>query len=157
MEVVRIVPLRVVRPGMRPTGLPPQEGRVRDRLREVEHEVQLQGRGELRVEERVFVPHADPLPPSPELPDAREGLLQRLSAPVDPDVLLHRVLHLPADLREALPAVSLQDPSEDAGLLKLHECAYGVRAYRGLREGVCGRGPARLRPEDEAIAEGVRP
>src|SRR3989304_831903 len=150
VEEVRVVPLREVRPGLRAPRLLPAQGRGRAHLRELERP------RELRVEERVLVPDAYLLEPSAQVPeDPRRGL-EALAAPVDPDVLVHRVLHLLADARGALPALPLQEAVEAAGLLRLRHLRDRVRREaRGLRERILRRVAGRPRTEHEAPAPGV--
>src|SRR6266704_6892283 len=59
LEVVRIVARRIISAAVRATRLPAVPRAVRDRRRDVEHEVELEDRRELRVEHPVFVRQAD--------------------------------------------------------------------------------------------------
>src|SRR2546425_2805421 len=59
LQIVRIVAGRVVGAAVRAPRLPPVPRAVRDRRRDVEHEVELDDRREFRVEHPVFVREAD--------------------------------------------------------------------------------------------------
>src|SRR5881397_3085075 len=59
LQVVRIVAVREVRPAVGPARLPSVQRAVGDRRRDVEHEVEFEHPGHLRVEDAVLVRHPD--------------------------------------------------------------------------------------------------
>src|SRR6266540_236517 len=102
LEVVRIVALWVVRAAVRAAGLPPVPRAMRDRRRDVEHEVELEDRRELRVEHAVLVRQADEGEAFAQVRELPACIGEAGVLPEDPDVPVHELLHLHADPGEGL-------------------------------------------------------
>src|SRR6266540_1750479 len=131
---------------------------LRDRRRDVEHEIELEDPGQFGVEHPVLVRQADVGEAFAQFGELLARLDEAGLLPEDPDVPVHELLHLDADPGEGLlPALSPQEAVEDARLFRLEGRARrrGARiAGALLRE--LGHGPAGPRAEDEALAQAVR-
>src|SRR6266540_212178 len=102
LEVVRIVARRIIGAAVRATRLPAVPRAVRDRRRDVEHEVELEDRRELRVEHAVLVRQADEGEAFAQVRELPACIGEAGVLPEDPDVPVHELLHLHADPGEGL-------------------------------------------------------
>src|SRR6266545_5751917 len=144
LEVVRIVARRIIGAAVRAARLPAVPRAVRDRRRDVEHEVELEDRREFRVEHPVFVREADVGEAFAQFGELLARLGEASLFPEDPDVPVHELLHLHADPGEGLlPALSPQEAVEDARLFRLEGRARrrGARVAGALLREL-GHGPA---------------
>src|SRR6058998_133443 len=159
LQVVRIVAVREVRPAVGPARLPSVQRAVGDRRRDVEHEVEFEHPGHLRVEDAVLVRHPDAPEAIPELGEFSARVREAGFVPEDPDVALHELLHLDADARQRLlPPLPAHQAVEDAGFL-LPQRLWRRRSarIRGLLLRVLCRREATPLAEHEAFAQAVRP
>src|SRR6266705_4082529 len=158
LQIVRIIAGRVVRTTVRAPRLPPVPRAVRDRRRDVEHEVELEDRREFRVEHAVLVRQADEGEAFAQARELPACIGEAGVFPEDPDVPVHELLHLHADPGERLlPALPAQEAVEDARLFRLERrtSGRGARIAGALRRVRCDRTPG-PRAEDEALAQAVR-
>src|SRR3989442_342056 len=134
LQVIHVVPSREVRAAVGAPRLPSVQSAMGDRRRDVEHEVELEDPGHLRVEHMVLVPE-------------------------DSDVALHQLLHFNPHAREGLlPSLATHEAVEDASLLPPE--GFSRRGAAGIRDPllrVLGRGEAAPLAEHEALAQAVRP
>src|SRR5256712_5055771 len=159
LQVVRIVAVREVRPAVGAARLPSVQRAVGDRRRDVEHEVEFEHPGHLRVEDAVLVRHPDAPEAIPELGEFSARVREAGFVPEDPDVAFHELLHLDADARERLlPPLPAHQAVEDAGLLLPQRLSPRRSArLRGLLLPVLCRREATPLAEHEAFAQAVRP
>src|SRR2546428_2510685 len=159
LQVVRIVAVREVRPAVGPARLPSVQRAVGDRRRDVEHEVEFEHPGHLRVEDAVLVRHPDASEAIPELGEFSARVREAGFVPEDPNVALHELLHLDADAGERLlPPLPAHQAVEDAGLLLPQRLSRRRSArIRGLLLRVLCRREAAPLAEHEAFAQAVRP
>src|SRR5881628_4117881 len=159
LQVVRIVAAREVRPAVGAARLPSVPRAVGDRRRDVEHEVEFEHPGHLRVEDAVLVRHPDAPEAIPELGEFSARVREAGFVPEDPDVALHELLHLDADARQRLlPPLPAHQAVEDAGLLLPQRLSRRRSArIRGLLLRVLCRREATPLAEHEALAQAVRP
>src|SRR6266545_2866281 len=158
LQIVRIVARWIIGATVRAPRLPAVPRAVRDRRRDVEHEVELEDRREFRVEHPVLVRQADVGEAIAQFGKLLARLDEAGLLPEDPDVPVHELLHLDADPGEGLlPALSPQEAVEDARLFRLEGRARrrGARVAGALLREL-GHGPAGPRAEDEALAQAVR-
>src|SRR5207245_4514724 len=102
------------------------ERAVGDPRRDVEHEVEFEHPGHLRVEDAVLVRHPDAAEAIAELGELSARVREAGFVPEDPDVALHELLHLDADARERLlPPLPAHQAVEHAGLLLPQRLARG--------------------------------
>src|SRR6266581_1355345 len=158
LQIVRVVPSGIVRAAVRAPRLPPASRAVRDRRRDIEHEVELEDSGEFRVEDAVLVREADETEALAQLCELAACILQAGLVAEDPDVPLHELLHLDPDPGQVLlPALPPQESIEDARFLGLQRRPRGRDARvprllsHELRHGAAG--PL---AEDQALAQAVR-
>src|SRR2546427_182506 len=104
LQVVRIVPLRKIGAAVRASGLVTIPRAVRDRHRDVEHEVELEDDRELRVEHAILVRESDGREAVPQLPQHAARIREGGFLSEDPHIALHELLHLDADPRDGLLA-----------------------------------------------------
>src|SRR3989442_594363 len=159
LQVVRVVAVREVRPAVGPARLPSVQRAVGDRRRDIEHEVEFEHPGHLRVEDPVLVRHPDAREAVAELGELPARVRKAGFLPEDPDVTVHELLHLDADARERLlPPLPADEAIEDAGLLLPQRLSRGRSArIRGLLLRVLCRREATPLAEHEAFAQAVRP
>src|SRR5205814_10440007 len=97
--------------------LVPVPGAVRDRRGDVEHEVQLEDRRELRVEDAVLVREPDRTEAVPQLCEHAAGVREGGLFPENADVPFHQLLHLDPDSGYGLlAALAAEQAVEDPGL-----------------------------------------
>src|SRR2546427_820987 len=159
LQVVRVVAVREVRPAVGAARLPSVQRAVGDRRRDIEHEVEFEHPGHLRVEDPVLVRHPDAREAVAELGELPARVREAGFLPEDPDVTVHELLHLDADARERLlPPLPAHEAIEDAGLLLPQRLSRGRSArIRGLLLRVLCRREATPLAEHEAFAQAVRP
>src|SRR3989475_4001947 len=158
LQVIRIVAVREVCAAVGASRLPSVQRAVGDRRRNIEHEVEFQHPGHLRVEYAVLVRHPDAPEPIAELGELPARVRETGFLPEDPDVALHELLHLDADARERLlPPLPAHQAVEDAGLLLPQRLSRGHSPrIRGLLLRVLRRREATPLAEHEALAQAVR-
>src|SRR2546427_2552290 len=159
LQVIRIVAVREVCAAVGASRLPSVQRAVGDRRRNIEHEVEFQHPGHLRVEYAVLVRHPDAPEPIAELGELPARVREAGFLPEDPDVALHELLHLDADARERLlPPLPAHQAVEDAGLLLPQRLSRRRSArIRGLLLRVLCRREATPLAEHETFAQAVRP
>src|SRR5881396_541919 len=159
LQVIHVVARREIRPAVGATRLPSVQGAVRDGRRDIEHEVELEDAGHLRVEDAVLVRQPDAPEAVPQLGEFSARVGEAGFVPEDADVALHELLHLdPHAGQGLLPPLPAHQAVEDAGFLLPERFARGRSP--GIRDPllrVLGRGEAAPFAEDEALAQAVRP
>src|SRR2546422_3638024 len=159
LQVIRVVPSREVRSAVGAPRLPPVQSAVGDRRRDIEHAVELEDPGHLRVEHTVLVRQADGGESVSQLGEISARVGEAGLVPEDPDVALHELLHLHAHAGEGLlPSLATHEAVEDAGLLPPE--GFSRRGSAGIGAPllrVLGRGEAAPLAEHEALAQAVRP
>src|SRR3989449_9001520 len=159
LRVIPVVPGREIGAAVGAPRLPPVQSAVGDRRRDVEHAVELEDPGHLRVKHTVLVRQADGGESVPQLGEISARVGEAGLVPEDPNVALHQLLHLHAHAGEGLlPSLATHEAVEDAGLLPPEGFSRRGSARIGaplLR--VLGRGEAAPLAEHEALAQAVRP
>src|SRR3989475_1951846 len=159
LQVIRVVARREVRSAVGAPRLPSVQSAVGDRRRDIEHAVELEDPGHLRVKHTVLVRQADGGESVPQLGEISARVGEAGLVPEDPNVALHQLLHLHAHAGEGLlPSLATHEAVEDAGLLPPEGFSRRGSARIGaplLR--VLGRGEAAPLAEHEALAQAVRP
>src|SRR5256712_4636484 len=159
LQVIHVVPSREVRAAVRAPRLPSVRSAMGDRRRDVEHEVELEDPGHLRVEHMVLVRQADGGESVPQLAEFPARVGEAGLVPEDSDVALHQLLHFDPHAREGLlPSLATHEAIEDAGLLPPE--GFSPRGSAWLRDPllrVLGRGEAAPLAEHDALAQAVRP
>src|SRR5213594_517314 len=159
LQVIRVVPRREIRAAVGAPRLPSVQGTVGDRGRDVEHEVELEYPGHLRVEHAVLVRQTDGGESVPQLDEFSARVGEAGLVPEDPDVALHELLHLHPHTGEGLlPALATHEAVEDAGLLPPE--GFSRRGSARICDPLLrelGRGEAAPLAEHEAFAQAVRP
>src|SRR5881396_452739 len=159
LQVIHVVARREIRPAVGATRLPSVQGAVRDGRRDIEHEVELEDAGHLRVEDAVLVRQPDAPEAVPQLGEFSARVGEAGFVPEDADVALHELLHLdPHAGQGLLPPLPAHQAVEDAGFLLPERFARGRSP--GIRDPllrVLGRGEAAPLAEHEALAQAVRP
>src|SRR6058998_99885 len=118
LQVIRVVPRREIRSAVCAPRLPSVQGAVGDRGRDVEHEVEFEDPGHLRVEHAVLVRQTHGGESVPQFGELSARVGEAGLVPEDPDVALHELLHLHAHSGEGLlPSFTTHEPVEHAGLL----------------------------------------
>src|SRR3989454_3500864 len=159
LQVIRVVPRREIRSAVGAPRLPSVQGAVGDRGRDVEHEVELEDPGHLRVEHAVLVRQTDGGESVPQLGEFSARVGEAGLVPEDPDVALHELLHLHSHTGEGLlPPLATHEAVENTALLPSE--GFSRRGSAGIRDSllrVLGRGEAAPLAEHEALAQAVRP
>src|SRR5438093_3722937 len=159
LQVIRVVPCGEIRSAVSTPRLPAIQGAVGDRRRHVEHEVEFEDPGHLRVEHAVLVRQTHGGESVPQFGELSTCISEAGLVPEDPDVALHELLHLHPHAGEGLlPALATHQAVEDAGLLPLE--GFPRRGAAGICDPllrVLGRGEAAPLAEHEALAQAVRP
>src|SRR2546428_4083281 len=159
LQVIHVVPSREVRAAVGAPRLPSVQGAMGDRRRDIEHEVELEDPGHLRVEHMVLVRQADGGESVPQLAEFPARVGEAGLVPEDSDVALHQLLHFDPHAREGLlPSLATHEAVEDASLLPPE--GFSRRGAAGIRDPllrVLGRGEAAPLAEHEALAQAVRP
>src|SRR2546422_7276545 len=159
LQVIRVVARREVCSAVSAPRLPAIQGAVGDRRRHVEHEVEFEDPGHLRVEHAVLVRQTHGGESVPQFGELSACVGQAGLVPEDPDVALHELLHLHSHAGEGLlPALATHQAVEDAGLLPPE--GFPRRGPARICDPllrVLGRGEAAPLAEDEAFAQAVRP
>src|SRR6059058_1426164 len=126
LQVIHVVARREVRPAVGATRLPSVQGAVRDGRRDIEHEVELEDAGHLRVEDAVLVRQPDTPEAVPQLGEFSARVGEAGFVPEDADVALHELLHLdPHAGQGLLPPLPAHQAVEDAGFLLPERFARG--------------------------------
>src|SRR5881296_3441970 len=158
LQVIRVVPRREIRAAVSAARLPSVQGTVGDRAGDVEHEVEFEDPGHLRVEYAVLVRQADRGESVPQFGELSARVGEAGLVPEDPDVALHELLHLHAHSGEGLlPALTTHEAVEHTGLLPPE--GFSRRGSAGIGDSllrVLGRGEAAPLTEHEALAQAVR-
>src|SRR3989454_155584 len=158
LQVIRVVPRREIRAAVSAPRLPSVQRTVGDRGGDVEHEVEFQDPGHLRVEHAVLVRQTHGGESVPQFGDLSARVGEAGLVPEDPDVALHELLHLHAHSGEGLlPSFTTHEPVEHAGLLPPE--GFSRRGSAGIGDSllrVLGRGEAAPLTEHEALAQAVR-
>src|SRR5213594_4693387 len=158
LQVIRVVPCREIRSAVSTPRLPATQGAVGDRRRHVEHEVEFEDPGHLRVEHAVLVRQTHGGESVPQFGELSARVGEAGLVPEDPDVALHELLHLHAHSGEGLlPSFTTHEPVEHAGLLPPE--GFSRRGSAGIGDSllrVLGRGEAAPLTEHEALAQAVR-
>src|SRR2546429_7901945 len=158
LQVIRVVPRREIRSAVSTPRLPAIQGAVGDRRRHLEHEVEFEDPGHLRIEHAVFVRQTHGGESVPQLGELSARVGEAGLVPEDPDVALHELLHLHAHAGEGLlPSFTTHEPVEHAGLLPPE--GFSRRGSAGIGDSllrVLGRGEAAPLTEHEALAQAVR-
>src|SRR3989454_161225 len=159
LQVIHVVPSREVRAAVGAPRLPSVQSAMGDRRRDVEHEVELEDPGHLRVKHMVLVRQADGGESVPQLAEFPARVGEAGLVPEDSDVALHQLLHFDPHAREGLlPSLATHEAVEDAGLLPPE--GFSRHGSAGIRDPllrVLGRGEAAPLAEHEALAQAVRP
>src|SRR3989475_3827064 len=159
LQVIRVVPRREIRAAVSAPRLPSVQGAVGDRGGDVEHEVEFEDPGHLRVEHAVLVRQADRGESVPQFGELSARIGEAGLVPEDPDVALHELLHLHAHAGEGLlPSLATHEAVEHTGLLPPE--GFSRRGSARIRDSllrVLGRGEAAPLAEHEALAQAVRP
>src|SRR3989475_6916987 len=159
LQVIRVVPRREIRAAVSAPRLPSVQGAVGDRGGDVEHEVEFEDPGHLRVEHAVLVRQTHGGESVPQFGELSARVGEAGLVPEDPDVALHELLHLHPHAGEGLlPALATHQAVEDAGLLPLE--GFPRRGPARICDPllrVLGRGEAAPLAEHEAFAQAVRP
>src|SRR2546422_155248 len=159
LQVIRVVPSREIRAAVGAPRFPSVQSAVGDRRRDVEHEVELEDPGHLRVEHTVLVRQADRGESVPQLGEISARVGEAGLVPEDPDVALHELLHLHPHAGEGLLAsLATHESVEDTRLLPPE--GFSRRGSARIRDSllrVLGRGEAAPLAEHEALAQAVRP
>src|SRR3989449_10947968 len=158
LQVIRVVARREVRSPVGAPRLPSVQSAVGDRRRDIEHAVELEDPGHLRVEHTVLVRQADGGESVPQLGEISARVGEAGLVPEDPDVVLHELLHLHAHAGEGLlPSLAAHEAIEDASLLPPK--GFSRRGSAGIGDPllrVLGRGEAAPLAEYEALAQTIR-
>src|SRR5207247_7060004 len=101
-QVVRIVPLRKVGAAVRAPGLAAIPRAVRDRQRNVEHEVQLEDGRQFRIKDAILVREPHRGESVPHLAQHAAGVREGGLLSEYPYVALHELLHLDPQTRDGL-------------------------------------------------------
>src|SRR3989449_1042779 len=118
LQVIHVVPSREVRAAVGAPRLPSVQSAMGDRRRDVEHEVELEDPGHLRVKHMVLVRQADGGESVPQLAEFPARVGEAGLVPEDSDVALHQLLHFDPHAREGLlPSLATHEAVEDASLL----------------------------------------
>src|SRR5256712_11876672 len=159
LQVIRVVARREIRSAVGAPRLPSVQGAVGDRGRDVEHEVEFEDPGHLRVEHAVLVRQTDGGESVPQLDEFSARVGEAGLVPEDPDVALHELLHLHPHTGEGLlPPLATHEAVENTALLPSE--GFSRRGSAGIRDSllrVVGRVEAAPLAEHEAFAQAVRP
>src|SRR5450759_4825818 len=156
LEELLIVALRDSSSGVSTARLLARERRGDDRLRDLEHVVQLEHRRELGVERAARVLDLDALEPFAQAAKLVGQLLQALFRPEHARARLHVALHLLANRADLfVPPGLLEVGRLDAARLVPEHRVDGVGCHRLRGACVLRRRAARRRAEDEALRERV--
>src|SRR5256712_9256905 len=159
LQVIRVVARREVRSAVGAPRLPSVQSAMGDRRRDIEHAVELEDPGHLRVEHTVLVRQADGGESVPQLGENSARVGEADLVPEDSDVPLHQLLHLHAHAGEGLlPSLATHEAVEDAGLLPPQ--GFSRRGSAGIgapRLRVLGRGEPAPPADTEAPAQTVGP
>src|SRR2546428_9315210 len=159
LQVIRVVPSREIRAAVGAPRFPSVQSAVGDRRRDVEHEVELEDPGHLRVKHTVLVRQADRGESVPQLGEISARVGEAGLVPEDPDVAFHELLHLHPHAGEGLLAsLAAHESVEDTRLLPPE--GFSRRGSARIRDSllrVLGRGEAAPLAEHEALAQAVRP
>src|SRR2546427_10912145 len=107
LQVIRVVPRREIRSAVSTPRLPAIQGAVGDRRRHLEHEVEFEDPGHLRVEHAVLVRQTHGGESVPQFGELSTCIGEAGPVPEDPDAALHELLHLHPHAGEGLlPALA---------------------------------------------------
>src|SRR5450759_3281286 len=156
LEELIIVALREISPGVSTARLLARERRGDDRLRDLEHVVQLEHRRELGVERAARVLDLDALKPFAQAAKLVGQLLQALFRPEHARARVHVALHLLANRSDLFVAPGLLEVGRlNAARLIPEHRVDGVGCWGLGRARVLGRRASGGGAEDEALRERV--
>src|SRR5437867_8775950 len=119
LQVIHVVARGEIRPAVGAPRLPSVQGAVRDGRRDIEHEVELEDPGHLRVEDAVLVRQPDAPEAVPQLGEFSARVGQAVLIPEDPNIALHELLHLAPHAGQGLLPPLPAHPAVDAAAFLL--------------------------------------